>query len=89
MSSIQRFFSRQAVAVLVLGCAAAQAAEGFNVRLSGGTVGRELFAPSVPGHYGTLNLVYYNTTKIKGDDGGCFAAALAAVRKWGDRKSVV
>jgi hypothetical protein len=62
----------------LIGCASAQAAEGFNVRLLGGTVGRELFAPSVPGHYGTLNLIYYNTTKIKGDDGKALTTSVAA-----------
>jgi hypothetical protein len=56
----------------------AQAAEGFNVRLGGGTVGRELFVPSVPGHYGVANLIYYTTDKLRDDNGNTLTNSVVA-----------
>jgi hypothetical protein len=70
----QRPFVRSAAALTLAALAlSAHAAEGFNVRLLGGTVGRELFAPTVPGHYGTVNLIHYNTGKLKDNDGNAFS----------------
>lgn len=34
-------------------------------------------------HGGPTSLKFPRTRKIKGDDGGCFGAALSAVRRWG------
>jgi hypothetical protein len=45
------------------------AAEGFNVRLLGGTLGREVISPTNPGHYTAINLIYYNTDEIKDGNG--------------------
>jgi hypothetical protein len=44
-------------------------AEGFNVRLLGGTIGREVITPTMPGHYGTINLIHYVTDKVKDGNG--------------------
>jgi hypothetical protein len=72
---ITRIGSAWCAAWLALQTGCAWAAEGQNVRLLGGTVGRELFAPTVPGHYGTVNLIHYDTSRLKNNDGDTFSTS--------------
>jgi hypothetical protein len=45
------------------------AAEGFVLRIAGGAMGREIFTPVAPGHYGAVNYTYTSVDGVKGDDG--------------------
>lgn len=45
------------------------AAEGFVLRMAAGVMGREIFAPISPGHYGAVNYTLTSVDGVKGNDG--------------------
>jgi hypothetical protein len=51
----------------------AQAAENFNLRINGGTLGRELFVPVAPGHYISGTAAYSSADKLFSNDGKDFS----------------
>jgi hypothetical protein len=66
------------LAAALLGAFNAYAAENLNVRVTGGTVGREIFTPTAAGHYGTVNVIYYDATKLKDNNGDALVSTATA-----------
>jgi hypothetical protein len=51
----------------------AHGAENFNLRINGGTLGRELFVPVASGHYLSGTAAYSSANKLLGNDGKDFS----------------
>jgi hypothetical protein len=70
---LSKHFKRSTIAATLTATALlslpSYAAENINLRFTGGNIGRDIFNPSVPGHYGIANLTYSIADKAKDNNG--------------------